>query len=246
MSVLPDMPIRKCLYAFSLLCLSIPGIVSAQMSGPENVMIDGKLSEWADPLPNFDKATLLYYVVHNDKDFLYIAIKRSRWAEKIRAEGRILFSVGATGVKGNTLKIVYPASDNYDPVDMWNFLQFSQPGSRNTTTETIYNDYGIQAGGRFWTTTAENGDKASSSSGQSEKPMNAVSGADCELAIPLKLLPATTSGYTIQISLRGDAASASAVSVLSSLGGMRLPPEIEDKVRDTNTSTTLTINYSLK
>jgi len=242
------MPIRRRLTALFVLYFCFPVITAAQQSQPENVMVDGKLSEWANPLPNYDKITKLYYDIHNDKDFLYIALKRLEGAEKVKAPGRILLEVRGNQADSSALKIVYPATNSYDAVDMWNFLEVTKAGSRTTDTVTIYNDDGIQAGGLFRTydPPVEKTKRVLSPLGEPGETITPVLGADCELAIPLKLLPATAGNYIIQITLRGDAAAPHAAAVLASFSRMRVAVPAAETFRDLYTITTLTIHYPLK
>jgi len=242
------MPIRRRLAALFVLYLSFPLIAAAQLSRPENVMVDGKLSEWANPLPNYDKVTKLYYDIHNDPDFLYIALKRPESAEKIKCSGRILLEVCGGQADSSALKIIYPATKTQDETDMWNYLEVSKAGSRATDTVTIYNDYGIQAGGRFWTYEPEiekNKQVLSPFGGQIETTPTRL-GTECELAIPRKLLPAATGSYVIQVILRGESAASYAKDVLRSISGARMPADELAYARDIYTVTTLTIHYNLK
>lgn len=242
------MPIRRGLAALFVLYLSFPLIAAAQLSRPENVMVDGKLSEWANPLPNYDKVTKLYYDIHHDPDFLYIALKRPESAEKIKFRGRILLEVRGSQADSSALKIIYPATNTHDETDMWNYLEVSKADSRTTDTVTIYNDYGIQAGGHFWTyePDIEKTKKVLSPFGAQNEITPTGLGAECELAIPRKLLPATTGSYVIQVILRGESAASYAKDILRSMSGMRVPTEELMSVRDAYTVTTLTIHYNLK
>jgi hypothetical protein len=218
---------------------------AAQSSPPENIVVDGKLSEWANPLPRYDKQTMLYYDVHNDKEFLYIALKRAKSGDKIKGEGRMVFEFAPSG-DSNGLKITYPATGTNDAVDMWNYLQVRPVNSRGADTVTIYNDYGIQAGGRYWTyeTLPERRDRINLIPDASQ--MITTVGADCELAIPLKLLPATADSYTIKIILSGMAGMPGVKEVLASISEMNLPKEDNAIVVDGMVVTSLSITYHLK
>lgn len=244
MRVLSLMPIRRRLAALFVLYFCFPLITVAQQSRPENVMVDGKLSEWANPLPNYDMVTKLYYDIHNDQDFLYLALKRPEWAEKVKTRGRILVAVVGGQPDSSVLKIIYPATNTRDVIDMWNYLEVTKADSPRADTVTIYNDYGIEAGGGFWTyeIKEEKKNDAFSALGEAGQPTSMGLGAACELAIPRKLLPATSGSYTIRIILPGESASPEAKAILKSWSGVKeLAP-----MRDIYISTALTIHYKLK
>ncbi|MDA9554795.1 hypothetical protein N9R54_01045 [Pelobium sp.] len=74
--------------------------------------IDGKLTEFADSLQNYDKTTHLYYAFANDANNLYVFIKANNRQDqsKIMAGG-ISVSVNANGKKKAVSTITFPVVD---------------------------------------------------------------------------------------------------------------------------------------
>lgn len=243
-NVLPAMPIRKRQYALLLLFCGSAVLCAAQSAPPQHVVVDGKLSEWANPLPNYDKQTMLYYDVHNDQSFLYLALKRDKWGGKIKAAGRIVFEFVPLQGDSSRLRITYPTTTTGDATDMWNYLEVLPVNGHAADTVTIYNDYGIQAGGRYWSyeTPSEKKERASFSQDAPQKVITL--GADGELAIPLKLLPASSNGYTIKVILSGDAARPGVKDLLDILRS--LPEDVKGPLTDEVVVTSLSITYRLK
>jgi len=226
-----------------LFCCGFPHVIRAQSPEPENVIVDGNLSEWGGSLRNYDKTAQLYYQVHNDHDFLYIALKRPRYAWKMALSGRVSFELSAGEADKREIKIVYPGHYSDNKEEMWNYLEVRAVGRNSTDTVTIYNDYGIQAFGRFWDKqeVAAGRDLSSEGSGTVK-----VVGADCELAIPMKLLPVTAGTCIIRIVMTGEQELLGALGTLGNLAGFDLLNATADAVEDLRTDSKLTITYHLK
>lgn len=249
-----------CCLLFSGGCFT--GVVHAQSSPPGNVIIDGQLKEWGDTLRHYDKAARLYYDVHNDHDYLYIALRRPKYAWKIVLEGRMSFEIGKEKEDKDGLKIFYPGHFSLNKDDMWNFLEVKKVDGRSFDTLTIYNDEGLLAAGGFW----EREQKARQSSAgdmlmqtiptsvngmpaAAEVPKEAVTsvvGADCELAIPMKLLPAKSGTVYIRIVIPGEKDIAAALNGVGYISGFNMERGTPEAVDDLMVESKLSITYSLK
>ncbi|MEC5142687.1 hypothetical protein [Chitinophaga sp. 212800010-3] len=234
-----------------LLC-SFPLILSAQKPGPENVIVDGNLSEWGDSLRYYDKAALLCYDVYNDHDFLYIALKRPKHAWNIMLSGRISFEISAGKEDKDGMKIFYPGHFSLNKDEMWNFLEVKKAGSRVVDTVTVYNDYGIQAAGKFWRKKLPGRRLADDNTGGAPVGVDGtpgiinIDGADCELAIPMKLLPVTTGTCYIRINISGEKDLVDALNAVGYLGGFDMSGGTEDDVHALSIGSKLSITYLLK
>jgi hypothetical protein len=102
---------------------------------PNQVKIDGKLTEFSDSLANYDKATKLNYAFTHDANNLYVFIKAIGQAEqsKIMAGG-ISVSVNATGKKKAISTITFPIVDRVAMMaEMRNrFMGQSRDGAQRT------------------------------------------------------------------------------------------------------------------
>ncbi|NLR58124.1 hypothetical protein HGH93_08440 [Chitinophaga polysaccharea] len=257
-----------CVYALILFFSSLPGIVRAQSSGPGNVVVDGQLKEWGDTLRHYDKAAQLYYDVYNDHDFLYIALRRPKFAWKMVLAGRMSFEISKDKEDKDGIKIFYPGHYSFNKDDMWNFLEIKKAGETSFDTLTIYNDYGIQASGGFWEK-QEQGDRKSSASdmllsmaptnfndmqavmNKSDKDrsgvaINTIVGADCELAIPMKLLPVTSGTVYIRIVIPGEKNIVDALNGVGYYAGFNMDKGSADAVEDLLVASKLSITYRLK
>ena len=265
MRKIPAVLLYRLVLLFS--CCGFPGIARAQSSGPENVIVDGNLAEWGDSLHNYDKAADLYYQVHNDHDFLYIAFRRPRYALKIVMPKRILFEVSAAGGDKAGMQIIYPAHYSGNKDEMWNFLEIKNVGSSSFDTVTIYNEYGIQASGGFWYRKAVAVKKASTVNGTefqaelgaafaqtpvldrppaSETGTVTVFGADGELAIPMKLLPAAMGTCNIRIVIAGETDIGNALTTAGHVAGFDLSNGTAGDIEDLLVESKLSITYRLK
>lgn len=81
---------------------------------PENMKVDGKLTEWNDSFQSMNKSTQLYYTLSNDDKNLYLVIKsaKSFSANKLVAGGLNL-TINAVGKKSddNAVIITFPMSN---------------------------------------------------------------------------------------------------------------------------------------
>lgn len=81
---------------------------------PENIKVDGKLTEWNDTFQSMNKTTQLYYTLSNDDKNLYLVIKSAKTfsANKLVAGGLNL-TINAAGKKSddNAVIITFPASN---------------------------------------------------------------------------------------------------------------------------------------
>jgi hypothetical protein len=80
-----------------------------QLQNKENVVVDGNLQEWANPLPNYDKKTGINYDLANDAKNLYVIIKvvNNSIQHQILSNGFELW-INTDGVKKKTIGISYP------------------------------------------------------------------------------------------------------------------------------------------
>nr|WP_295863846.1 hypothetical protein [uncultured Chitinophaga sp.] len=251
---------RFCCPLLFFFCLT--GVSRAQSSPPGNVIVDGQLKEWGDTLRHYDKAARLYYDVHNDHDFLYIALRRPAYAWKIVLAGRMSFEISRNKDDKDGLKIFYPGHFTVNKDDMWNFLEVKKVGGRSFDTLTIYNDEGLLAAGGFW----EREQKARQSSAgdmlmstiptsvngmpaTAEAPKEvttSVVGADCELAIPMKLLPATSGTVYIRIIIPGEKDIVTALNGVGYISGFNMERGTPEAVDDLMVESKLSITYPLK
>lgn len=253
--------LRLCYLLLPGCCLT--NVSRAQSSPPGNVVVDGQLNEWGDSLRNYDKAARLYYDVHNDRDFLYIALRRPKYAWKIVLAGRMSFEIGKDKEDKEGLKIFYPGHFSQDKDDMWNFLEVKKAGARAFDTLTIYNDHGLQAAGGFRelqqkTRKPTAGDMLHSTvpalvngmPATAETPKEAefisIVGADCELAIPMKLLPVTTGTVYIRIVIPGEKDIVAALNGVGYISGFNMDRGTPDAVEDLLVESNLSITYRLK
>lgn len=81
---------------------------------PENVKVDGKLTEWNDSFQAMNKATQLYYTVSNDDKNLYLVIRsvNQNSGNKLVAGGLTL-TINAAGKKSdnNAAVIIFPTAN---------------------------------------------------------------------------------------------------------------------------------------
>ena len=101
---------------------------------PNQVKIDGKLTEFSDSLANYDKATKLNYAFTHDANNLYVFIKAIGQTEqnKIMAGG-ISISVNATGKKKAISTITFPVVDRAAMMtEMRNRMGQSRDGAQRT------------------------------------------------------------------------------------------------------------------
>ncbi|SKA37306.1 hypothetical protein SAMN04488128_104256 [Chitinophaga eiseniae] len=250
------------LWCLLFLGFCLTDVCRAQSSPPGNVVIDGQLKEWGDTLRYYDKAARLYYDVHNDHDFLYIALRRPKHAWKIVLAERMSFEISKDKDDKDGLKIFYPGHFTLNKDDMWNFLEVKRAGGQSFDTLTIYNDYGLQAAGGFWeqeqkTRKSSAGDMLLSAVPASvngmpsttEAPKETVTGivgADCELAIPMKLLPATSGAVYIQIVIPGEKDIVAALNGVGYLAGFNMERGTPEAVDDLMVESKLSITYRLK
>lgn len=82
------------------------------LNAPASVKIDGKLTEFADSLANYDKTTKVYYAIAHDVNNLYVFIKANGQQEqsKIMAGG-ISVSVNNKGKKKESSTVTFPVVD---------------------------------------------------------------------------------------------------------------------------------------
>jgi len=80
-----------------------------QLQKKENVVVDGKIQEWANPLPNYDKKTGINYDLANDAKNLYIILKvvNNSTQRQILSNGFELW-INTDGEKKKTIGISYP------------------------------------------------------------------------------------------------------------------------------------------
>ncbi|WP_460694781.1 hypothetical protein [Mucilaginibacter puniceus] len=92
----------------------LTNVQEAAVWAPENIKIDGKLTEWNDTFQSMNKTTQLYYTLSNDDKYLYLVIKsaKSFSANKLVAGGLNL-TINATGKKNedNAVVITFPTSN---------------------------------------------------------------------------------------------------------------------------------------
>jgi hypothetical protein len=116
-----------------------------------NVKIDGKHTEWPQPLRAFNKAIVCAYTIANDEKNLYLAINSSRWG-KIQSGGITLVIDGA--------EITYPYNRMRDrrlkenrgrikagqPRNISDFkeIRIKNINGINDTLISIYNSQGIK------------------------------------------------------------------------------------------------------
>ena len=87
-----------------------------QLQKKENVVVDGKIQEWANPLPNYDKKTGINYDLANDSKNLYVIIKvvNNSTQRQILSNGFELW-INTDGAKKKTIGISYPLKMASDP-----------------------------------------------------------------------------------------------------------------------------------
>ncbi|WP_333863694.1 hypothetical protein [Sphingobacterium sp.] len=128
------------IFALLTLCYVIPAI------GQTNV--NGNLSDWEGNHFIYDKENLLYYAVKNDRENLYIAIRKNEKADKITASaaiGGIQLYIDGSGKKDSVgaLNIGYPVAENEI---IWDQIRINNVGSfRHPKIISVYNDLGILA-----------------------------------------------------------------------------------------------------
>lgn len=134
---------------------------------PQQVKIDGKLNEWGDSLKNYNAAAKLSYVIANDENKLYLAIRSSdkQIISKIMVGG-IDFTVNTSGKKKEGPTVTFPVinrqgmrqqggkpnKQQFDTTEMRQKM-FSQIKEIKVNhfksivdgSISIYNDYGISA-----------------------------------------------------------------------------------------------------
>lgn len=233
--------LRRILYTLLVICCGLFNVAKAQSSGPENVIVDGNLSEWGKSLRTYNKSAVLWYDIHNDADFLYIAFKRPKLAWNMALSKRMVIEIS----EGNTpgVQIVYPGHYADNKEEMWNYLEIKKMGATSFDTLTIYNDLGLQAAGGFWYKqvpakevggVADHGDIAY------------VAGADGELAIPRKLLPVATGVCTIRMTIGGEDDMMAAIEKLSVKAHFDMAKASGDDVGAVAKEFKLSVTYLLK
>ncbi len=117
-----NIPVKKINLILSLLFFSVaigytqklPNVQSVSRLLPTKVSIDGKLMEWQDVLTAYNKATRMEYVLANDADNLYLAIRSKDvgTTAKILAGG-VTLNINTSGKKVATgPSITYPLTSS--------------------------------------------------------------------------------------------------------------------------------------
>ncbi|RZA02076.1 MAG: hypothetical protein EOP47_08275 [Sphingobacteriaceae bacterium] len=89
-------------------------IQEAAVWAPENVKVDGKLTEWNDTFQAMNKSVQLFYTVSNDDKNLYLTIRsNTQQAGNKLVAGGLNFTINAAGKKNedNAVIITYPAAN---------------------------------------------------------------------------------------------------------------------------------------
>jgi len=92
----------------------LSNVQDASVWAPENVKVDGKLTEWNDTFQAMNKATQLFYTVSNDDKNLYLTIRsNTQQAGNKLVAGGLNFSINPAGKKteDNAVVITYPAAN---------------------------------------------------------------------------------------------------------------------------------------
>ncbi|MGF7076593.1 hypothetical protein ABIC84_004555 [Mucilaginibacter sp. 3215] len=78
-------------------------------SPPANINIDGSLKDWGDSLRYYNEEKKLNYVLANDKDYLYAAIRISDRLDKMKVlNAGITISIDPKGKKKDSFMLTFP------------------------------------------------------------------------------------------------------------------------------------------
>ncbi len=92
----------------------LSNVQDAAVWAPENVKVDGKLTEWNDSFQAMNKSVQLFYTVSNDDKNLYLTIRsNTQQAGNKLVAGGLNFTINAAGKKNedNAVIITYPAAN---------------------------------------------------------------------------------------------------------------------------------------
>ncbi|MES2425907.1 MAG: hypothetical protein V4560_03000 [Bacteroidota bacterium] len=80
----------------------LPNKQELSVRAPENIQIDGKLTEWGDKLQAFNRATEIFYTLSNDDNYLYLTIRINKPIIINKAiSGSITLTVNGSGKKSD-------------------------------------------------------------------------------------------------------------------------------------------------
>lgn len=99
---------------FSVSAQKLPRVQANSLAAPDNIRIDGKVTEWGDKYQAYNNRTDIYYTVANDDEKIYVVIKAvdRSIAGKIIAGG-ITFAVNPSGKKksNDQVSVTFPVYD---------------------------------------------------------------------------------------------------------------------------------------
>ncbi|ERJ60149.1 hypothetical protein [Sphingobacterium paucimobilis] len=113
------------------------------------IKVDGDLSDWQEECFVFDKENALHYAIQNDKENIYIAIRKDEYTGKISSSkiiGGIQLYLDKTGKRDttNAVNIGYPIGR--EVTFFWDQIRLNRVDTlKKPLITSIYNEYGILA-----------------------------------------------------------------------------------------------------
>ena len=87
----------------------LPKIQTASVRAPQNIQVDGKLTEWNDQFQAYIPGSRIYYTISNDENNLYLTARMDDMAGNIKVfKGGINFSIIPLAKKADKILITFP------------------------------------------------------------------------------------------------------------------------------------------
>lgn len=117
----------------------LPKVQKTGVRAPENIKIDGELSEWNGRFQAYNRGNHLYYTVSNDDNNLYLTTHMDDGVGNIKIfKGGLTFTIIHPAKKANSLSITFPAITNKATTDA-DQLQMNQLIYKRLKSDTIAN-----------------------------------------------------------------------------------------------------------
>lgn len=87
----------------------LPKVQKASIRTPENIKIDGELTEWSGQFQAYNRSNHIYYTVSNDDNTLYLAAYMDDIGSRKIFKGGLTFAIVPASKKADRLSITFPA-----------------------------------------------------------------------------------------------------------------------------------------
>jgi hypothetical protein len=125
--------------AFATHAQKLPKVQKTSVRAPENIKIDGELSEWNGQFHAYNRGNHLYYTVSNDDNNLYLVAHMDNGVGNTKIfKGGLTFTIIPPAKKANSLLITFPAITNKATIEA-DQLQMNQLIYKRLKSDTIAN-----------------------------------------------------------------------------------------------------------